>query len=207
MIDPLETPTNYLDWGRLDEAETICGTVLKAKSDASWVPCLLARATDARKAHARPRDYLARAEDPEFAHLYVETPIAHPGLGAYGGAVRAADQAVLLAPDVPNGDQALAHLVCHGDNSQRVLRPTHTWLRPNNYVAIGGRQTFNASPDARQAEYDAGIDPSTDLQVFCRRRVTLLPFATDADHRHACNGSTVRTDQPDPCSFPRCDPY
>jgi hypothetical protein len=172
MIDPLDTPTNYLDWGRLDEAETICGTVLKAKSYDSWVPCLLARAT---------------------AHLYVETPIAHPDLGAYGAAVRAADQAVLLAPDVPNGYQTHAHLVCHGDNYRRVLRRIHAWLKPNNYVAIGGRQTFNASPDARQAEYDAGIDPSTDLQVFCPQRMTSLPFATDADLGHACNGSTLRT--------------
>jgi hypothetical protein len=207
MIDPLDTATNYLDWGRLDEAETICGTVLKATSDDSWVPCLLARATSARKAHARALDDLARAEDSEFAHLYVETPIAHPRLGACGAAVRAADRAVLLAPDVPNGYQTLAHLVCHGDNHQRVLRRIHAWLKPNNYVAIGGRQTFNASPDARQAEYDAGIDPSTDLQVFCPRRVTLLPFATDADHGYACSGSTVRTNQPEQCSFPRCDLY
>jgi hypothetical protein len=99
MIDPLDTPTNYLDWGRLDQAETICGTVLKAKSDDSWVLCVLAPAANARKAHARVLDYLARAENAEFAHLCVETAGAHPGLGAYGAAVRAADQAALLAPD------------------------------------------------------------------------------------------------------------
>jgi len=96
MIDLLDTPTNYLDWRRIDEADTICGTVLKAK----WA--VLARGANARKTHARVLDYLPRAENSELTHLYVEAAVAHPDLGAYGPAVRATHQAVLLAPDVLN---------------------------------------------------------------------------------------------------------
>jgi hypothetical protein len=42
MIDPLPFATSYLDWGHLDDAESICGWVLKAKP-----------ATNAPYAHAR----------------------------------------------------------------------------------------------------------------------------------------------------------
>jgi hypothetical protein len=75
MIDPLDTAATYLHSGRLDEAETICGTVLKAKPGDSWALCLMARAANSRKAYARALDYLARVENPELAHLYVETAI------------------------------------------------------------------------------------------------------------------------------------
>jgi hypothetical protein len=89
MIDPLATAPSYLESGRLDEAETICGPVLKAKRDARSALYLVVRAANARNAHARGLDDRARVETPERAHLYVETAVAHHGLGAYGAAARA----------------------------------------------------------------------------------------------------------------------
>jgi hypothetical protein len=74
MIDPLDTAATYLHSDRLDEAETICGTVPKAKPGDSWALCLLARAANSRKAYARAH-YLARVENSELAHLYVETVV------------------------------------------------------------------------------------------------------------------------------------
>jgi hypothetical protein len=86
MIDPLETTANYLDSRRLDEPEIICGTAPKTKPDDSSALRLMER---------------------EATQLYVEPAIAHRGLGARGAAVRAAQQTVLLAPDVPIGYQTL----------------------------------------------------------------------------------------------------
>ncbi|HXW29657.1 MAG TPA: hypothetical protein VEK55_09860, partial [Xanthobacteraceae bacterium] len=72
MIDPLDTAANYLDSDSVDDAETICGTILNAKPDESSARYLIARVANARKAHGRALDYLARVENPELAHLYVE---------------------------------------------------------------------------------------------------------------------------------------
>jgi hypothetical protein len=107
MIDPLETTANCLDSGRLDEAEIICGTVLRTKPDDSSALCLLGCDANAHKVDARALDDLARVENPELAQLYVETAIAHRGFGAHGAAVRITQQAVLLALDAPNGYQTL----------------------------------------------------------------------------------------------------
>jgi len=83
MIDLLDTMAAFLDSSHLDEAETICGTVLKAKPQDRWALCLLARAANARRAVAHPLASLARVENPERPHLYVETAVADCGLGAY----------------------------------------------------------------------------------------------------------------------------
>jgi hypothetical protein len=77
MIDPLETTANYLDSGRLDEAEIICGTVPKTKPDDSSALRLMQR---------------------EATQLYVEPAIVHRGPGARGAAVRAAQQAFSWHP-------------------------------------------------------------------------------------------------------------
>jgi hypothetical protein len=104
MIDPLETTANSLDSGRHDEAEIICGTVLRTKPDDSLALCLMGRDANAYKVGARALDDLARVENPELAQLYVDTAIVH-GFGAHGAAVRITQQAVLLAPDAPNDYQ------------------------------------------------------------------------------------------------------
>jgi len=94
MIDRLDTAASYLDSDRLEGAESVCGTVLKAKPD-------------------RSRLITWPGSPRECAHLYVETVVAHRGIGAYGAAVRAAQQLVHLAPDAPNGHQTLANLLFH----------------------------------------------------------------------------------------------
>jgi hypothetical protein len=96
MIDPLETTANWVDSGRLDEAEIICGTALRTKPNDSSALCLMGRDANAHKVDARTLDDLARVENPELAQLYVETAIAHRGFGARGAAVRATQQPVLL---------------------------------------------------------------------------------------------------------------
>jgi len=183
MIDPLDTAATYLDSGRLDEAETICGTVLKAKPGDSWALCLMARAANARKAHARALDYLARVENPELAHLYVETAVAHRGLGANGAAVRAAQQAVLLAPDVPNGYQTLANLVFHGDNYHQVLERMHAWLKPNNYVEIGV-ETGASIALAQYPTIAVGIDPNPRLATSPKTICKIFPLTSDDYFAH-----------------------
>jgi len=90
MIDSLDTAASRAHFVPPDEAATIRGNVLKAEPDNSWVSRLMAPAGNASGAHARALDHLTRAENPEFAHLYVEIVVAHRGLGAYGGAIRAA---------------------------------------------------------------------------------------------------------------------
>jgi tetratricopeptide (TPR) repeat protein len=178
MIDPLDTAASYLDSGRLDDAETICRTILKAKPDESSALYLMARAANARKAHGRALDYLARVENPELAHLYVEAAVAHRGLGAYAAAVRAAQQAVLLAPDVPNGYQTLANLIFHGDNYHQVLLGMHAWLKPNNYVEIGV-ETGASMALARHPTIAIGIDPSPRLTTPPQTICKIFPLTSD----------------------------
>jgi tetratricopeptide (TPR) repeat protein len=193
MIDPLDTAASYLDSGRLDEAESICDTVLKAKPNDSSALCLLARAANARKAHARALDYLARVENPELAHLYVETAVAHRGLGAYGAAVRAAQQAVLLAPDVPNGYQTLANLIFLGDNYHQVLLRTHTRLKPNNYVEIG----VETGASMALAQYPTiAVDPNPRLATSPKTICKIFPLTSDdyfanRDLRHDIEADSV----------------
>jgi tetratricopeptide (TPR) repeat protein len=178
MINPLDTAATYLDSGHLDEAETICGTLLKAKPDDSWALCLMARAANARRAHARALDDLARVDNPDLAHLYVETAVAHRGLGAYGAAVRAAQQAVLLAPDVPNGYQTLANLVFQGDDYRQVLERMHAWLKPNNYVEIGV-ETGASMALAQYPTIAIGIDPTPRLATSPKTICKIFPLTSD----------------------------
>jgi hypothetical protein len=86
MIDPLPFATSYLDWGHLDDAESICGRVLKAKPDDRSALYLMMRATNAHNAHARGLDHGARVENLKLAHLYVETPSRIAGLVHTGAA-------------------------------------------------------------------------------------------------------------------------
>jgi tetratricopeptide (TPR) repeat protein len=178
MVDPLNTATAYLDSGHIDEAESICGTVLKSRPNDSQTLCLLARAANARGAHARALEYLARIENAEIAQLHVETAVAHHGLGAHTDAIQAARRAVLLAPDVPNGYQTLANLVYQGDNYHQVLDRLHAWLKPNNYVEIGVEAGASIAL-ARPPTIAIGIDPKPRLTTSPKAICKIFPFTSD----------------------------
>jgi tetratricopeptide (TPR) repeat protein len=172
MLDPLQTAIAYLDPGHLEDADSICDTVLRSRPDD------LARAASARQAHAPALEYLARAKNPEMSHLHVESAVAYRRSGAYSAAVEAAGQAVGLRPDVPNGYQTLAQLRYQGANYLQVLGRVRLWLKPENYLETGVEAGASLVL-VRYPRVAVDVDPKPRLVTSPNTIAEILPSTSD----------------------------
>jgi len=178
MADALEVAAAYLNSGRVQEAEGICNILLQSRPQDPQIYHVLARAANARRAHASALELLARAGRADLAPLQVESAIAHHGLGARQAALEAARRAVALSPDVPNGYQMLSCLLHPGDDYTRLLERIHGWLRPANYVEIGV-ETGASLVLAKAPTIAIGIDPKPRLVTPPRTICKIFPLTSD----------------------------
>jgi hypothetical protein len=133
MIDLLDSVTADLESGHLD-AETVCSVALKTIPDDPRALRLVSLAC-APEERAHALEYLIRVQNPDLAHLHVEIPVAHRGVGTYGSAVSTVPRALVLGLN-PSEGRSNACQRCFPWRQLLQSAGTQVRLEPNKDIDI-----------------------------------------------------------------------
>jgi tetratricopeptide (TPR) repeat protein len=178
MAAALELAEAFVRSGRLAECEEICRGALKSDPAHPRALCLLASAANARKAHRQALELLARIRDPGLAYVHVEKAVAHLGLGGPEAALREAQRAVEISPDVVGGHWLISRILLPGEPYYGALQRFHARLKPRSYLEIGvdeGASIALANPPT----VAVGIDPDPKIKTTPKTVCKIFQLRSD----------------------------
>lgn len=181
VIQALQLANANLEANRLDEAERICGGVLKTNATNPLALGMLACAANRRMQHKRALELIQRAFNggSDMPQLHLEKARAHAALGDRSAGLQAIRRTVSEAPNLPGAYLLLSKLMYPGMDYYEVLALIHEHLQPRSYVEIGV-DAGSSLALCKGATIAVGIDPEPRLMRSPKTVAKIFPFTSDA---------------------------